>query len=379
MWSTPTANMAKPNAIQGPTNQTSSRREKIWAAVSVPLVAVLVALLVGAIIIASNGVNPLSAYTSLLRGAFGDLTAIGRTLEKATPLLFSGLAVSFAFKAGLFNIGAQGQLLFGGITAAAIGFGVHGLPTIIHLPLALFGGALAGALYGIIPGLLKVGTGAHEVITTIMLNYIAINITDFLADGPWKDTSASNIVARTPLILDTAVIPRVADLPLGFFLAVAVALLVWWVLEKSTLGFEIRTSGLNPRAARYSGIKVARTIVLTMVLSGFLAGMGGAVETMGVIGRYQPGFNQGLGFEGITVALLGKTHPLGNILAAILIGAIKSGSSLMQRVGVDPEITSVLQALMLFFVAADVLIRKFINVRADEGAPNLSSRWGDAK
>ncbi len=370
--------MAKSNGSQDQT-KTSSTLEKIWSAVSVPLVAVLVALLAGAIIIASNGINPLSAYANLLRGAFGDLEALGRTLEKATPLLFSGLAVSFAFKAGLFNIGAQGQLLFGGITAAAIGFGVHGLPAVIHLPLALFGGALAGALYGVIPGVLKTATGAHEVITTIMLNYVAINITDYLADGPWKDTSASNIVARTPAILDTAVIPRVAELPVGFFLAVAVAFLVWWVLEKSTLGFEIRTAGLNPRAARYSGIKVARIIVLTMVLSGFLAGMGGAVETMGVIGRFQPGFNQGLGFEGITVALLGKTHPFGNILAAILIGAIKSGSSLMQRVGVDPEITSVLQALMLFFVAADVLIRKVIRVRAEEGAPNLSSRWGEQK
>lgn len=352
--------------------------ERVWAAVSVPLVAVLVAMLFGAIIIASNGIDPIRAFASLFRGAFGDMVAFGRTLEKATPLLFSGLAVSFAFKAGLFNIGAQGQLLFGGITAAAIGFGIHGLPTAIHLPLALLGGALAGALYGIIPGILKTSTGAHEVITTIMLNYIAINITDYLADGPWKDTSASNIVARTPAILETAVIPRVAELPLGFFLAIVVAFLVWWVLEKSTLGFEIRTAGLNPRAAKYSGIKVTRIIVLTMVLSGFLAGMGGAVETMGVIGRYQPGFNQGLGFEGITVALLGKTHPIGNILAAVLIGALKAGSSLMQRVGVDPEITSVLQALMLFFVAADVLIRRFIRVRAEEGAPNLSSRWGDS-
>jgi len=367
-------NLSPEKASQKP----QSVLERIWAAVSVPLVAVLVAMLFGAIIIASNGIDPIRAYASLFRGAFGDMVAFGRTLEKATPLLFSGLAVSFAFKAGLFNIGAQGQLLFGGITAAAIGFGIHGLPTAIHLPLALFGGALAGALYGIIPGILKTSTGAHEVITTIMLNYIAINITDYLADGPWKDTSASNIVARTPAILDTAVIPRVAELPLGFFLAIFVAFLVWWVLEKSTLGFEIRTAGLNPRAARYSGIKVTRIIVLTMVLSGFLAGMGGAVETMGVIGRYQPGFNQGLGFEGITVALLGKTHPIGNIFAAVLIGALKAGSSLMQRVGVDPEITSVLQALMLFFVAADVLIRRFIRVGAEEGAPNLSSRWGDS-
>lgn len=373
--------MAKPS----PDSQDKTKKAppsalaSLWAAVSVPLMAVLVAIFFGALIIASSGVNPFAAFGNLFRGAFGDLDAIGRTLEKATPLLFGGLAVSFAFKAGLFNIGAQGQLLFGAITAAAIGFSFNGLPAIIHLPLALLGGALAGALYGIIPGLLKTSTGAHEVITTIMLNYIAINITDYLADGPWKDLSNNNIVARTPAILESAVIPRVASLPIGFFLAVAVAFLVWWVLEKTTLGFEIRTAGLNPRAARYSGINYKRIIVLTMVLSGFLAGMGGAVETMGVIGRFQPGFNQGLGFEGITVALLGRTHPVGNILAAILIGALKAGSGLMQRVGVDPEIVNVLQALMLFFVAADILIRRLLRSRATEGAPNLSSRWGEQK
>lgn len=350
----------------------------VWNAVSVPLTAVVIAILVGGLIIYSSGADPVAGYVALFEGAFGSMSGLGRTLEKATPLLFSGLAVSFAFKAGLFNIGAQGQLLFGAIVAAGIGFGIQGLPMIIHLPLALLGGALAGALYGLIPGLLKVGTGAHEVITTIMLNYIAINITDYLADGPWKDLSPGNIVARTPEILPTAAIPRVEQLPLGFFIAVLFALLVWWILEKSTLGFEIRTAGQNPHAAKYAGIKVSRIIVLTMVMSGFLAGIGGATETLGVVGRYQPGFNLGLGFDGITIALLGKTHPIGNILASILIGAMKAGSSQMQRVGVNVEIISVLQGLMLFFVAADVLVRWLIRARADQtGGVSLSSRWGE--
>jgi len=346
---------------------------------SIPAAAVLLALLIGAIILLVSGANPIQAYSALFQGAFGSMTALGRTLEKATPLVFSGLAVAFAFKAGLFNIGAQGQLLFGAITAAAIGFGIEGLPAIIHIPLAFLGGALAGALYGAIPGALKVFTGAHEVITTIMLNYIAINITDFLADGPWKDTSPGNIVARTPAIQDAARIPSVGGIPLGFFLAVIAAIGVWWILSRTTLGFDIRTVGLNPSAARYAGIKVAFTVILTMVISGALAGMGGAVETQGVVGRYQPGFNVGLGFDGITVALLGKTSPFGVIPAAILVGAMKAGASNMQfTAGVAKEITDVIQALMLFFVAADVIVRKLLRMReaSAEEKVTLSSGWG---
>jgi len=346
---------------------------------SIPVAAVLLALLIGAIILLVSGANPIQAYAALFRGAFGSMTALGRTLEKATPLVFSGLAVAFAFKAGLFNIGAQGQLLFGAITSAAIGFGIEGLPAIIHVPLALLGGALAGALYGAIPGALKVYTGAHEVITTIMLNYVAINITDYLADGPWKDTSAGNVVARTPAIQEAARIPSIGGIPMGFFLAVIVAVVVWWILNRTTLGFDIRTVGLNPSAARYAGIKVAFTIILTMVISGALAGMGGAVETQGVVGRYQPGFNVGLGFDGITVALLGKTSPFGVIPAAILVGAMKAGASNMQfTAGVAKEITDVIQALMLFFVAADMIVRWILRMREPtaEEKITLSSGWG---
>jgi len=352
---------------------------RVWRVINIPLAAIVLALLIGAIILLISGANPIQAYIALFRGAFGSMTAIGRTLEKATPLVFSGLAVAFAFKAGLFNIGAQGQLLFGAITAAAIGFGIDGLPAFIHIPLALLGGALAGALYGTIPGVLKVYTGAHEVITTIMLNYIAINITDYLADGPWKDTSSGNVLSRTPEIVESAKIPSIASIPLGFVLAILMAVLVWWILSRTTLGFDIRTVGLNPNAARYAGIKVAFTVILTMVLSGALAGMGGAVETQGVVGRYQPGFNTGLGFDGIPIALLGKTSPLGVIPAAILVGAMKAGSSQMQfDAGVAKEIIDVIQALMLFFVAADVIVRKVFRIRAagEEEKIALSTGWG---
>lgn len=351
---------------------------RIWRSVSVPIFAVILAMLIGAIILAVSGANPLQAYAALFQGSFGDMVALGRTLEKATPLVLSGLAIAFAFKAGLFNIGAQGQLLIGAIISAAIGFGVKGLPAYIHAPLALLGGAAAGALYAAIPGILKTSAGAHEVITTIMLNYIAINITDFLADGPWKDPSPGNVVARTPKILETAVIPSLEDIPMGFFIAVLLAIVTWWVLQKTTLGFEIRTVGLNPSAAKYAGIKVARTVILTMVLSGVLAGIGGAIETQGVVGRYQPGFNVGLGFDGITIAMLGKLHPIGVIPASILVGAMEAGSSQMQfSADVAKEITDVIQALILFFVAADVIVRWLLRMRTEaEEKITLSTGWG---
>jgi simple sugar transport system permease protein len=352
--------------------------ENAWRTILVQVVAVLLALLIGAVLLLVSGANPIEAYSALFRGAFGSPIAIGRTLEKATPLIFSGLAVAFAFKAGMFNIGAQGQLLFGAITAAFLGFALHGLPPIIHMPLALIGGALAGGAYAYIPGALKAYRGVHEVITTIMLNYIAINITDYLADGPWKDTSPGNVVARTPNIDPAAVIGKLGPVPIGFIIAILAAFVVWWLLQKTTVGFEIRMVGLNPSAARYAGIKVAKTLILTMVISGFLAGMGGAVETLGVVHRYQPGFNVGLGFDGITVAMLGKTNPFGVIPAAILVGAMKAGSAEMQfSSGVAKEITDVIQALILFFVAADVIVRSLLRMgKVGEEEVKLSSGWG---
>lgn len=350
---------------------------KLLRSISVPIAAVLLAALIGSLILIVSGASPLEAYAALLKGSFGDMNAFTRTLEKATPLVFAGLAVAFAFKGGLFNIGAQGQLLFGAIISAALGFMIEGLPAYIHAPLALLGGAIAGALFGFIPGALKTYTGAHEVITTIMLNYVAINATDYLADGPWKDMSPGNIVARTPKILETAVIPAVGGVPLGFIIAIGFAVLVWWLLQQTTVGFEIRTVGRNPDAAEYSGVKVARTVILTMLISAFIAGVGGAVETQGVVGRYQPGFNVGLGFDGITIALLGKTSPFGVIPAAILVGAMEAGSSQMQfSADVAKEIVDVIQAMILFFVAADVIVRWILRMRREGEAIKLTTGWG---
>jgi ABC-type uncharacterized transport system permease subunit len=430
--------------------------KQLWLGVRVPLAAVIIALLVGAVILLSSDVNPLEAYKALFIGAFGNEKYLLRTLEKATPLIFSGLAVAFAFKAGLFNIGAQGQLLMGALSSALLGFLITGIPPLIHIPLALLGGALVGAFYGAIPGALKTFTGANEVITTIMLNYIAINITDYLADGPFKDNSAGNIVARTPKIAESAIIPTLEPaltigllivlaflivasivffavlrkttfriknrtllffvrlglvlvsgigfglllkaiapgfysgtvgflpyasipVPVGFLIALLMAVLIWFVLMRTSPGFEIRTTGLNIHAAKYAGIKVRWMFILAMVVSGFLAGLGGAVETQGVVYRYQPGFNVGLGFDGITIALLGRNSPLGIIPASLLIGAMKAGSNVMQfEAGVPTEIVDVIQALMLFFVAADMIVRWIIRAKPvpEEDRLKLTTGWG---
>ena len=305
--------MTAETSTENGSSRTTQILQRIWRAASVPVLSIILALLIGAIILWISGANPFTAYAALFNGALGSPEAIGRTLEKSTPLIVFGLAVAFSFKAGLFNIGGQGQLLVGAIVAAYVGFAIEGLPLIIHLPLALLAGSLAGALWAAIAGALKAYTGAHEVITTIMLNFIAINITDYLADGPWKD---EGIVTRTPAVLETALIPKAGPYPFGFLLAVLMAILTWYLLYRTTFGYAIRTTGLNSNAALYAGIKVTTVIVLVMAFSGFLAGMGGAVETLGVVGRYQPGFNVGLGFDGITIALLAKTNPLGVIPAA---------------------------------------------------------------
>jgi len=353
----------------------SGRLLGIWHEVSIPITAIVLALLIGAIILMTSGANPINAYFALFKGAFGNSVAIGRTLEKATPLILGGLAVAFAFKAALFNIGGQGQLLMAAIFSAYLGFRLTGLPFVVHMPVALIGGALAGAAFGAIPGALKTYTGANEVITTIMLNYVAINITDYFADGPWKD---EGIVARTPAVLETAVIPTWANIPLGFFIAIVVAIAIWYLLYRTTLGYEIRTVGLNPNAAQYAGVRVARTVILTMTISGLLAGLGGAIETLGIVGRFQPGFNLGLGFDGITVALLGKTSPIGVIPAALLVGAMQAGSSQMQfDADVPFQIIDVIQALILFFVSADMIVRWILRSRAEAGEQvTLSSGYG---
>jgi ABC-type uncharacterized transport system permease subunit len=351
----------------------------------IPLLAVITAVVIGGIVIAAVGGNPFAAYIGLIQGSFGSLKALSETGIWATPYIFAGLAVAVAFKGGLFNIGAEGQLALGAVVAALIGYALPGwlgfdLPAIIHIPLAIGLGALAGALWAAIPGFLKAYAGGHEVINTIMMNYIALNITSFLMNGPMKDPSPTNVIARTPEIAMSARIPPLFEgyrIHWGFILALLVAFLVWLLIWKTTLGYEIRTVGSNPDAAKYAGINVKRTIVLTMALSGLLAGLAGTIEVTALNYRHELGFSQGYGFDAIAIALLGKTHPLGVVIAAILFGAMRNGATRMQFLTMIPvDVISVIQALILLFVAADAIIRYIYRIKARGERVVLTRGWG---
>lgn len=353
----------------------------IW----VPFLAILTAMIVGGVIIAMVGGNPFAAYIGLAQGAFGSFKALSETAVWATPYIFAGLAVALAFKGGLFNIGAEGQLALGAVAAALVGYALpealgFNLPPLLHISLAVGIGMLVGALWAAIPGALKAYTGGHEVINTIMMNYIALNMTSYLLNGPMKDKSPTNVIARTPLIAESARIPPLFEgyrVHWGFVFALLVALVVWWLLWKTTVGFEIRTAGLNPDAAKYAGINFRRIIILTMVLSGLLAGLAGAIEVTGLNYRHELGFSVGYGFDAIAIALLGKTHPLGVVLAALLFAGMRNGATRMQFLTQIPvDIISVIQALILLFVAADAIIRYIYRIRAPEERVTLTRGWG---
>ncbi len=364
----------------------------------VPVLAVLSALIIGAIIIAVSTVDLLrlwgespgraltetwdtisSAYVGLFRGAFGSLGGLSETLVSAAPLILAGLAVAVGFRAGLFNIGAEGQMLIGGMAALAVGFSFEGLPLVIHLPLALLAGFLGGAIWGGFPGLLRAKTGAHEVITTIMMNWIAIRFVDYalktsFVQAPGRTDPISKGVAesaRLPLLLGSRY-----RVHIGIIVALLVAWGVYWLLFKSTIGFEFRAVGYNPDGARYAGVSVTRAYILVMAIAGAMAGLGGGNQVLGVLYRASPGFSAGIGFDAIALALLGRSHPLGVVLAGLLFGALEAGGLRMQAasdVGID--LIAVIQALIIVFIAAPALIRAVYRVKAGPGAEQLTRGW----
>lgn len=354
-------------------------------AMLIPSLSILTAVILGGIIIVSVRGNPFVAYFGLLQGSFGSANALSETAVWATPYIFAGLAVALAFKGGLFNIGAEGQLALGATTSALIGYALPiwlgiDLPRIVHLPLVIILGAGAGAFWAAIVGYLKAYTGGHEVINTIMMNYIALNSISFLLNGPMKDPNPNNVIARTPLIAESAHITPIFEglrVHWGFVLALLAAFLVWWMLNKTTLGFEIRTVGSNPDAAKYAGMHVKRIIVLTMTLSGLLAGLAGTFEVTGLNYRHELGFSIGYGFDAIAIALLGKSHPLGVVLASILFAAMRNGATRMQFLTQMPvDLISMLQALILLFVAADAIIRFIYRIKSQGERVVLTRGWG---
>lgn len=320
----------------------------------VSVAAVIFALLAGAVILVLTKHDLAAAYSALFRGALGSRRGFGETLLSATPLILGGLAVTISFRCGLFNLGAEGQIALGGLGAAWAGYWIRGLPVYIHLPLALLVGSLIGLVWSAIAGVLKAKLDMHEVITTIMMNYIAFNIAGWAVStgGPMK---APGQIPASPPIADTARLPRIlagTRLHPGIFIALACVLLVWYLLFRTRLGYNIRAVGLSPSAAEYGGIRVARSIILTMAISGALAGLAGAVEVLGIHYRLYETFSPGYGWDAIAVALLGLLHPFGTLLAALLFGVLRSGSIPMQTVAnVSRDMINVISALVIYFIA----------------------------
>jgi simple sugar transport system permease protein len=344
---------------------------RAWRLLALPLVAIALSVLVGSIvIIASNWlvtgqIQPglaIDAYAALIEGSIGSERAIVNTLVNTMPLLLGGLSVGLAFKGGLFNIGAQGQFMMGALGAVIVGVQLRESPAIVAIPASLAMGMLFGLVWGFIPGALKALSGAHEVVTTIMLNFVAIYLVSYVISGPLRGTGPEVTFARTDAIV-------AAELPiiigrnghLGLLFAAVAVPLAWWLLYRSTTGFEIRTTGASPDAARYAGMHPRWLIVLTMSMCGLLAGLAGAGEILGEVG-YMPAFyGTTVGFDAIAVALLGRSHPVGVLLAGILFGALQAGGRQMQvAAGVSIDLIAIIQALIIVFIAAPMLVRTIV-------------------
>lgn len=423
--------MAQATATSLPDTAASPQRASRWRGIldtlTIPALAILTALIVSGFIIALTAPEVLTllpnfwqhpiellkailntvvtAYVALFQGAFGDWRAIldglqgwiatgdsqafwrairdpFESLVAATPYIFTGLAVAVGFKGGLFNIGVEGQLFAGAIASAWVGFNYDGIPWFIHLPLAIIAGILAGAVWAGIAGLLKATRGVNEVINTIMLNYIMFLFTDFLLSERGFMRGAGG-APRTPEIYPSAYLPKLLPEPVrfhwGFFIAIGAVFFVYWFLWKTTIGFEIRTVGASPTAAKYAGIAVGYIYVLTMGLSGGLAGLAGANELLGLNHYMVAAFSPGYGFDAIALALLGKSNPFGVLAAALLFGALRNGATRMQSIATVPiDIISIMQALIIAFIAAPEIIRWLYRLRVPAQAEQevFARGWG---
>ena len=333
-----------------------------------PLIATLGALLVGAIMLLLLGANPIQGYAALVEGAFGSPNALADTAVKATPLLLVGLGICIAFRSGVINIGGEGQMILGGLTATAFGLAFPDLPGVVFIPLALLSGFIAGGVWGGIPGYLKARFNVNEILSTIMMNAIAVQIMNMLLRGPMIDTTQKG-AARIP---QTARLPAAYDLPrlvptrlhLGFLIAIVLAFVVYFFLWRTTTGYRIRAVGLNPYASRYSGIQVNRYIVLSLLLSGAFSGLAGAVQVYGVSHSMftdgtAAGFTGSAGFNGIVAALFGQLHPIGTIPASFLFGALLVGANKMQRITQVPgALITALNGLVVVFVVSSEIFRR---------------------
>lgn len=335
--------------------------------VIVPLFAIVAALIIGALTMLATGVDLATigrSYVALLVGSVGSVGAISETLVAAVPLVLAALGLAIGFRTGLFNIGAEGQILMGGLAAVIFGFTFASLPFAILMPLSLLAGALTGAFYAGIAGWLRAATGAHEVISTIMLNLISYRLLDYMLSLDWVQREGrSDPVSRS--VPDAAELPRLLEwldpnlrVHAGVFVMLSAVALVYWLMFRTKLGFEFRASGASPDAARYAGMRASLIIVLAMASAGALAGLAGANQVLGVLGRASPGFSAGIGFDAIAVALLGRSHPVGVLLAGLLFGGLEAGGRQMQvDAGVSIDLIGIIQALIIVFIAAPLLVR----------------------
>ena len=330
----------------------------------VPIISIILGLAVGAVVMIFSGYDPVAGYIALWNGIFGSSYSIGETIRQISPYILAGLAVAFAFRSGLFNIGVEGQLIVGWFAAAYVGMAFE-LPKVIHLPLAILAAAVAGALWGLVPGILKAKLHVHEVIVTIMMNYIALHTVNALiktiSDGGYK---TEKIHATASLRSDfLSNLTDFSTLHYGILIALAMVGVMWFILDKTKTGYELKSVGFNEHASQYAGMNVQRNIVLSMVISGAFAGLAGAMEALGTFGNIvSRGAFTGIGFDGIAVALLGANTPLGVIFGASLFGSLKYGAGNMpNEAGVPIEIVSIVIALIIFFVASGYIIRVLLS------------------
>ncbi len=369
-------------------------------ALIVPALALLSALIIGAFIIAVTDVDNLrlmgddpgeaissiltgigDAYRALFEGSIGSRRALTETLFAATPLILAGLAVAVGFQAGLFNIGANGQMHIGGIVGLWVGFSISA-PAVLHIPLAILGAIVGGALWGGLSGLLKARTGAHEVITTIMLNFIALFTIDYLLKTDLFQAEGRN----DPISKQaegSATFPTLFDgyrVHIGFLVALGAVWFVWWLMYRSTIGFEFRAVGANPDGGRYAGMRVGLIYVSVMAVSGGLAGLAGANQVLGLEPyRAFSNFAGNTGFDAIALALLGRSHPIGVLFAGLLFGGLRAGGIEMQgAAGIPIDLVQVLQALIIVFIAAPELVKAVYRIKAVDDGPSttVSTGWG---
>ena len=392
---------------------------------ALPILAVFTSLIIGAIIIAASNPETIQAagsffkapglffkaafisirdaYSAMLEGAFGnpariiaafkgwqstgdsktllnELRPIGESLVISTPYIFAGLGVAISFQAGMVNIGAEGQLFVGGLASVFVAYSIKGLPIYIHLPLAFFAGFVAGAIWGFIPGYLKAKTGAHEVINTIMMNYIAFRLTDYLLSGPMAKSASLPISPDVPI---TAQIPTFLPAPFrahwGLVVGLLFAWLIYTLLYKTTFGLEIRMTGMNTRASKYAGISTTLIATVAMALSGGIAGLAGTNTVLGVDHRMVRSFSSGYGFDAIALALLGNNNPWGVVLASLLFGFLRGGAARMQSVAGTPvELIRILQGIVIIFVAAPEIIQSIYKLKKPSEVVAVPGEKGDS-